>query len=66
MANYKKEFDSLIKLSNGKIKMAEIYHQSYPQNIPIDKINEINQYLLKKNLIPLGGRDNHSSNLIWY
>lgn len=64
MANYKKEFDSLIKLSNGKIKMAEIYHQSYPQNIPINKINEINQYLLKKNLIPLGGRDNHSSNLI--
>lgn len=64
MTNYKKEFENLIKLSNGKIKMAEIYHQSYPQNIPIDKINEINQYLLKKNLIPLGGRDNHSSNLI--
>ena len=64
MTNYKKEFENLIKLSNGKIKMAEIYHQSYPQNIPIDKINKINQYLLKKNLISLGGRDNHSSNLI--
>lgn len=62
MKDYKKEFLAFLKYANGKILMSENYHQAYPQDI-MDKnrsfIEEINDFLLSQNLIPIGGRDNH-------
>lgn len=59
MTDYKKEFSGLLKYAKGKVKLTENYHQAYSSKIPKDKIEAINQYLLKQNLIPIGGRDNH-------
>lgn len=60
MSNYKKEFSELLNFANGKIKLSENYHQAYSSNIPKNEIEEINNFLLGKNLIPIGGRDNHA------
>lgn len=59
MTDYKNEFDKLLKYAKGKIKLSENYHQAYNPKIPKDKIEEINNYLLTKKLLPMGGRDNH-------
>ena len=64
MSDFRKEFDALLKYADGKIKLSENYHQSYPANIPNSQIEEINKYLLEKGLIPIGGRDNHSSKFL--
>jgi len=61
MTDYKKEFGELLKYADGKIQLSENYHQAYRTNIPKEEIDEVNQFLLDKNLIPIGGRDNHSN-----
>ena len=64
MADYKKEFDVLLNYANGRIQLSENFHQAYPSHISHDELNEINQYLTSKNLISIGGRDNHSGKFI--
>ena len=62
LKDYKKEFLAFLKYANGKILMSENYHQAYPQDIMNKNrsfIEEINDFLLSQNLIPIGGRDNH-------
>jgi len=61
MTDYKKEFDILLRYANGRIQMSENYHQAYSDKIPRVEIEQINDYLLSKKLIPMGGRDNHSN-----
>lgn len=60
MSDYKKEFDNLLRYAKGRIQLSENYHQAYSSSISKSEINQINEYLLSKNLIPMGGRDNHS------
>ncbi len=69
MKDFRKGFDNLLKIANGKIVFSENYHQSYPQSIlNSDKereyLGEVNEFLLSRNLIPIGGRDNHSPNFL--
>ena len=64
MQNYKVEFDKLLEYANGRIELSENYHQAYNPNINVTEIDEINKYLLGKNLIPIGGRDNHKSQFL--
>lgn len=61
MSNYKKEFSDLLKIAEGKIRLSENYHQAYSPNISKTEINDINKFLSEMNLIPIGGRDNHSA-----
>ena len=64
MQNYKVEFEKLLEYANGRIELSENYHQAYNPNINVTEIDEINKYLLGKNLIPIGGRDNHKSQFL--
>ena len=64
MTDYKKEFTNLLRISNGKIKTAEIYHQAYNSKINFEELKEINNFLVSKKLIPLGGRDNHGAKFL--
>lgn len=64
MKDYKKEFSDILKMANGKIQTAEIYHQAYSPQINRKYIQGVNDFLLSQNLIPLGGRDNHGAKFL--
>ena len=64
MKDYKKEFTNILKMANGKIQTAEIYHQAYNSQVNQEYLQEVNDFLLSQNLIPLGGRDNHSAKFL--
>lgn len=64
MNNFRNEFDRLLEYANGKIQLCENYHQAYCSTISQAEIKEINDYLSKKGLIPMGGRDNHNSSFL--
>ena len=57
-----KVMDSFIYKSKGLIELSEAYHQAYPDNVNMSKVEEINDYL--KQLIKIGGSDNHKSQYI--
>lgn len=55
--NPNKALNSFIYHSKGLIQVSEAYHQAYPKDVSLDKVNETNDYL--KKLINIGGSDNH-------
>ena len=57
--------NNLIKRSKGALKLVEKYHQAYKfgNNISQEELIRYNKIVDKLNLIEMGGRDNHSSNL---
>ena len=57
--NPNKVLNNFIYKSNGLIQITEAYHQAYPKDVSVEKINETNDYL--KKLINIGGSDNHKS-----
>lgn len=57
-----KALNSFVYKSNGLIKISEAYHQAYPDDVSLQKVNETNDYL--KHLIKIGGSDNHKETYI--
>lgn len=57
-----KVMNSFIHKSKGLIELSEAYHQAYPGNVSMSKVEEINEYL--KQLIKIGGSDNHKAKYI--
>lgn len=57
-----KVLNNFIYKSDGLIQISEAYHQAYPKDVSIDRVNETNNYL--KSLIKIGGSDNHNSTYI--
>lgn len=57
-----KALNSFIYKSNGLIRISEAYHQAYPKDVSLQKVNETNDYL--KHLIKIGGSDNHKETYI--
>lgn len=55
-----------IKNSNGKLKFIEKFHQAYPigDSINAEELKKYNKIIDKLKLIQIGGRDNHSQNLL--
>ena len=60
--NPRKALNSFVYKSDGLIQISEAYHQAYPKNVSLDKVNETNDYL--QHLIKIGGSDNHKSTYI--
>ncbi len=58
----KKSLSHFIHKSQGLIKISEAYHQAYPKDVNIDRVDEVNDYL--KTLLKIGGSDNHKSSYI--
>lgn len=59
----KKFINELIKKGNGFIKATESYHQAYNKNVDINKVEELNRFIVRENkILELGGRDNHEMN----
>lgn len=60
--NPKKSLNHFVHNSNGLIQISEAYHQAYPKDVNLDRVNEINDYV--KHLLKIGGSDNHKSSYI--
>ena len=60
--NPKKSLNHFVHNSNGLIQISEAYHQAYPKDVNIDRVNEVNDYV--KHLLKIGGSDNHKSSYI--
>jgi histidinol phosphatase-like PHP family hydrolase len=54
----------VVEKSNGKLIGTESFHQAYRNTIEQKAISNINSFCEGEGLIPLGGRDNHTTRLI--
>jgi len=54
----------LIKNSKGLIKTTEKYHQAYPAWTNREEVEELNKKIEELGLLPFGGQDNHSSQIL--
>ena len=57
-----KILNNFVHQSNGLIQLSEAFHQAYPKDVNLDKIEQTNNYL--RHLIQIGGSDNHKSTYI--
>lgn len=62
--NPQQAIQNFIDESKGYLKTAEEYHQSYPAWIAAEEINKVNEIIRNMKLMPFGGQDNHSPNII--
>ena len=54
-----KSLNEFVRNSKGLIQISEGYHQAYPEHVKMNEVEKVNGYL--KDLIQIGGSDNHSS-----
>ena len=64
LTNPKETFKYMVKNSKKLIKTTEKFHMGYRETDDKNKIEECNKILDDLKLVPLGGYDNHSANLI--
>ena len=64
LTNPKETFKYMVKNSKRLIKTTEKFHMGYRETDDKNKIEECNKILEDLKLIPLGGYDNHSPNLL--
>lgn len=65
--NPEEAITNFIHRAKGLIQTSESFHQAYPdwlKNNKAKEIDAINEITKKHNLLPTGGRDNHSANLL--
>ncbi len=59
-------FEELIEKSQGLLQASESFHQAYNGKNIENTVSKINNFMQSKNLLNVGGRDNHSVNFILF